>query len=71
MRCKGKPRLVRVIFRDHLVEFLLPVSFIKKARDRGLKVRHPINQKVTNAHYVGIVVYFAKKTFVYVFVSDD
>lgn len=71
MQCKGKNRLVRVLFKDHLIEFSLPVAFIQKARQRGLKVRHPVNRKVTTARYITTVVYWHKKTFVYVFATDD
>jgi hypothetical protein len=71
MQCKGKKRLVRVLFRDHIIEFPLPVVFIQKARQRGLKVRHPVNRKVTTARYVTTVIYWHKKTFVYVFATDD
>jgi hypothetical protein len=71
MQCKGKNRLARVLFRDHIIEFPLPVAFIRKARDRGLKIRHPVNGKVTTAQYVTTVIYWHKKTFVYVFATDD
>lgn len=70
-KCKGKTRLVRVLFKDHIIELPLPVYRIQNARLRGLKVRHPLNGKVTTARYHSTMVYWFKKSFVYIFVTDD
>jgi hypothetical protein len=52
-----------------MTEHMLKVSTIQKARQHGLKTRHPISGKVVVVYYSGIVVYWSKRTFVYIFLE--
>lgn len=71
MKDQEGTRKVRVIFEDYIVEYPLSVVEIQKARLTGLPVRHPVDRKVSWARYSMTMVYWIKKTFVYVFLADD
>lgn len=64
-------RRVRVIFKDHIVEYPLPIAVIQSARLSGLPVRHPVDWTPTRARYSMVMVYWTSRYFVYVFLADD
>jgi hypothetical protein len=68
-RNKAYRRPVRILFRSAMCEYMLKVSTIKKARQKGLKTKHPITNKIIVVHYSSTMVYWRKRTFVYVFVE--
>lgn len=66
-----KFRTVRVLFMDHLVEYKVPREFAKKARKKGLIVKHPITGHLSLAEFSSIMIYWFKHDFVYIFLADD
>tara|TARA_R110000868_G_scaffold297046_1_gene557382 strand:- start:827 stop:988 length:162 start_codon:yes stop_codon:yes gene_type:complete len=52
-----------------MTEQMLKVSTIQRARLRGLKTIHPTSGKIITVHYSGMMVYWSKRSFVYIFVE--
>lgn len=66
---KQQLRLCRIICRGAMVEKFFFPSTIAKGRKYGLKIAHPITNKIITTYYQYTLIYWSKKTWVYIFVE--